>query len=98
MGIPRFFYWLYKEYPQTLYKIYERETFYKHSIDVDTYALDLNAIVHPICQQVFGYGQYKSNESIKNFLHKKTYSSKRIECYDKICDKISELYIKKLLI
>ena len=92
MGIPRFFYWLYKEYPQTLYKIYERETFYKHSIDVDTYALDLNAIVHPICQQVFGYGQYKSNESIKNFLHKKTYSSKRIECYDKICDKISELY------
>ena len=92
MGIPRFFYWLYKEYPQTLYKIYERETFYKHSINIDTYALDLNAIVHPICQQVFGYGQYKSNESIKNFLHKKTYTSKRIECYDKICDKISELY------
>lgn len=92
MGIPRFFYWLYKEYPQTLYKIYERETFYKHSIDVDTYALDLNAIVHPICQQVFKYGQYQSNESIKNFLHKKTYTSKRIECYDKICDKISELY------
>jgi len=92
MGIPRFFYWLYKEYPQTLYKIYERETFYKHSINIDTYALDLNAIVHPICQQVFGYGQYQSNDNLRNLLHKKTYTSKRIECYDKICDKINELY------
>jgi 5'-3' exonuclease len=93
MGIPRFFYWLYKEYPQTLYKIYERETFYKHSIDVDTYALDLNAIVHPICQQVFGYGHSQQlNGNNRNLLHKKTYTSKRIECYDKICDKINELY------
>lgn len=90
MGIPRFFYWLYKEYPQTLYKIYERETFYKHSINVDTYALDLNAIVHPICQEVFGYGNSRQN-TVK-LLHRKTYPTKRIECYDKICDKINELY------
>jgi 5'-3' exonuclease len=93
MGIPRFFYWLYKEYSQTLYKLYERDTFYKHSINIDTYALDLNAIVHPICQQVFGYGHsQQQNVNFMKLLHAKTYPSKRIECYDKICDKINELY------
>ena len=91
MGIPRFFYWLYKEYPYVLTKIQDKETLLKHKIHVDTYALDLNAIVHPICQEVFGYGQ-KQNE-MKRLMHvKKTgFSSKRIECYNKICEKIDEL-------
>jgi len=105
MGIPRFFYWLYKEYPNVLTKIQKNETFLKHRINVDTYALDLNAIVHPICQQVFKYGQYKNglnNNEFRSLLHKKEvstnheknvkeYPSKRIECYNKICEKIDEL-------
>ena len=110
MGIPRFFYWLYKEYPYVLTKIQDKETFLKHRINVDTYALDLNAIVHPICQQVFNYGQYKNgiNNSFKSLMHDKDknnkkdkndkkyklieeYPSKRIECYNKICEKIDEL-------
>ena len=98
MGIPRFFYWLYKEYPYVMTKIHERDTLLKYKINIDTYALDLNAIVHPICQQVFGYGQYKNgqtNGGIKRLIHCKkevnTYPSKRIECYNKICEKIDEL-------
>lgn len=96
MGIPRFFYWLYKEYPCVITKIQERETFLKHKINIDTYALDLNAIVHPICQQVFGYGQYKDGQTItgiKRLMHVKKveYPSKRIECYNKICEKIDEM-------
>ena len=111
MGIPRFFYWLYKEYPYVLTKIQNKETFLKHKITVDTYALDLNAIVHPICQQVFKYGQYKNGleNEFRSLLHKKIegstdcfvlpnreknikeYPSKRIECYNKICEKIDEL-------
>jgi 5'-3' exonuclease len=98
MGIPRFFYWLYKEYPFVLSKLQDKETFLKYKINVDTYALDLNAIVHPICQQVFGYGQYKdgqTNGNIKRLMHSKKvnieYPCKRIECYNKICDKIDEL-------
>ena len=98
MGIPRFFYWLYKEHPYVITKIQERETLLKYKINIDTYALDLNAIVHPICQQVFGYGQYKdcpTNGNIKRLMHPKKevilYPSKRIECYNKICEKIDEL-------
>lgn len=79
-------------------KIHERDTLLKHKINIDTYALDLNAIVHPICQEVFGYGQYKNgqtNGGIKRLMHSKkeinTYPSKRIECYNKICEKIDEL-------
>ena len=74
MGIPRFFYWLYKEHPYVMTKIQERDTLLKHKINIDTYALDLNAIVHPICQQVFGYGQYKdgqTNGGIKRLMHSK---------------------------
>ena len=98
MGIPRFFYWLYKEYPYVLTKLQNNETFLKYRINIDTYALDLNAIVHPICQQVFKYGQYKNglNNDFKSLLHKKIenvqeHPSKRIECYNKICEKIEEL-------
>ena len=97
MGIPRFFYWLYKEYPYVLTKIQEKETLLKYKINVDTYALDLNAIVHPICQEVFSYGQYKNEnkDGIKRLMHVKkevnVYPSKRIECYNKICEKIDEL-------
>lgn len=96
MGIPRFFYWLYKEYPNAITKIQEKETFLKHKINIDTYALDLNAIVHPICQQVFEYGQYKNgqtNGGIKRLMHVKRveFPSKRIECYNKICEKINEM-------
>lgn len=97
MGIPRFFYWLYKEHPYILTKLQDKETFLKHKINVDTYALDLNAIVHPICQQVFGYGQGNNNSNFKRLMHFKQneketeYSSKRVECYNKICEKIDEL-------
>ena len=98
MGIPRFFYWLYKEYPYVITKIMEKDTLLKHKINVDTYALDLNAIVHPICQQVFEYGQYKDGQNlggIKRLMHiknvKNDYPSKRIECYNKICEKIDEM-------
>ena len=96
MGIPRFFYWLYKEYPYVITKIMEKDTLLKHKINVDTYALDLNAIVHPICQQVFEYGQYKDGNNIgciKRLMHvkKDLYPSKRIECYNKICEKINEM-------
>lgn len=107
MGIPRFFYWLYKEYPYVLTKIQEKETLLKYRMNVDTYALDLNAIVHPICQQVFKYGQFKEKDnSFRSYMHKnrnnkfnnkkeeKTdniYANKRVECYNKICEKIEEL-------
>jgi 5'-3' exonuclease len=98
MGIPRFFYWLYKEHSYVMTKIYEKDTLLKYKINIDTYALDLNAIVHPICQQVFGYGQYKNgmkNNGIERLMFNRKeinkYPSKRIECYNKICEKIDEM-------
>lgn len=92
MGIPRFFYWLYKEYPNVIKNIQDKETFLKHKIEIDTYALDLNAIVHPVCQEVFGYGQYKNGfRQNERLLHQKKYPSKRTECYNKVCEKIEEL-------
>jgi len=80
MGIPRFFYWLYKEYPSVLTKIQESEKLVKHKIIVDTYALDLNAIIHPICQEIFEYGQHKKNQecksnNFKRLMHKKVSQS-----------------------
>lgn len=109
MGIPRFFYWLYKEYPSVLTKIQQKERVIKYNIQVDTYALDLNAIVHPVCQQVFKYGQFKENDNnsiprTKSFMHRNSninknqnsnisneQKDKRIECFEKICEKIDEL-------
>lgn len=96
MGIPRFFYWLYQNYPYVLTSVRNNDTFPKLKIGVDIYALDLNAIVHPICQQTFKYGSNANGHFMEQqrLLHpseNKQFPSKRIECYNKVCQKIEEM-------
>jgi 5'-3' exonuclease len=73
MGIPKFFYYVYQNYPQIISQHKTNDNINK---DVDFLYFDLNAIIHPICQQVFQYG---SNVQ-KSILFKKNINiSKKIE-------------------
>jgi len=58
--------------------------------DIDFIYFDLNAVIHPICQQVFEYG----SNSHKNLMYKKNINiNKKIEeCYNKVCN-IIEHYV-----
>src|SRR5689334_12243575 len=85
MGVPSFFYWIFKSYPDIVHKIKGFEDRDKIPI-VDTYALDLNAIIHPVCQEIF-------KTSSGSLLHPKPLRDYSYEyIYGKICDRIEELF------
>ena len=90
MGIPRLFFWLYKNYPDVLVEL-KREVLFP----VDTLSYDLNARIHPICQKLVGYGQTTSNKP-QRLLHqssceasKKTPSDSEI--FEAVCQDIEAL-------
>lgn len=89
MGIARLFLWLSKTYPECLHKLKENQTLQDIGINVDCYALDNNAIIHPVCQKLFNYG----NKDTKSFLHRKpkpvSIDDKQI--FSAICRKNEEL-------
>jgi 5'-3' exonuclease len=66
MGVLRLFYHFINKYPNIVGTIYKNENNKKLNINVDVLAIDLNAIFHPCCQDVFGYGKKKE---VKSFLH-----------------------------
>lgn len=94
MGIPRFFYYCYKNF----------ETSIEYIIDVvpssssisrspvDFVHFDLNAIIHPVCQEVFKYGNHAPEQTtllkpVKNIM----VTSARInEVYEKVCQVIEK--------
>lgn len=60
MGIPKFFGWATKHFSResgVIRKLYQGDSINKFRINFDGYALDLNAIIHPITQRMYGYGK-----------------------------------------
>jgi 5'-3' exonuclease len=91
MGIPRLFFWLQANFPQCLLKLKQDQTFQDLGIEVDCYALDNNAIIHPVCQKAYGYG----NKEGKSLLHKhnprKPPSPHQKQIFSRLCVKTDEL-------
>jgi hypothetical protein len=97
MGIPRLFAWLCQYHPQCLIKLKNGQSFEDWKLEVECYALDNNAIIHPVCQKEHGYGNSDKRGSL---LHKKMRSrepphEKRI--FSQLCIKTDELQPMGLL-
>jgi len=87
MGIPKFFYYCFKNYPEIMDMLKDKE---KSTKNVDFIYFDLNAIIHNVCQNVFEYGSHqKSSFLVKKKINMKT---KIEECYNKVCS-IIEKYV-----
>lgn len=59
-------------------------------IEIDCYALDLNAIVHPVCQRMYKYGEKKDNRLLarKNF---KAIVPHQKQVFSALCREIKKL-------
>lgn len=72
-------------------RLKDGQTFEDWKLEVECYALDNNAIIHPVCQKMYSYG---SSEP-KSFLHKKPKNKSSIphekQVYSQICRKNDEL-------
>jgi len=91
MGIPRLFAWLCQYHPQCLIKLKHGQTFEECGLNVDCYALDNNAIIHPVCQKAHGYG---NSDPKKSFLHRKPKQSTpphEKQIFSQLCRKTDEL-------
>jgi 5'-3' exonuclease len=71
MGIPRFFYWVYNNHRECLVSLLENETFQTRELEVDCYALDINALIHPVCQKMYNYGSGVEKNNSSRLLHRK---------------------------
>ena len=84
MGIPRLFYWINSVYPECLIRLKKGE---KLQVKINCYALDNNATIHPICQDLYGYGGGE-----KSFLHpKKKMPVTEKDVFFGVCKKNNEL-------
>lgn len=88
MGIPRFFYYCFKNFDSTVEYIYDSI----NNTSVDFIHFDLNAIIHPVCQEVFKYGNHAPEQSslIKHPKHVSVTSARITEVYDKVCSVIEK--------
>ena len=94
MGIARFFAWIYKTYPDVLVAMKKGCNFQTEGLQVDTYSLDVNAIIHPVCQKMFGYGNDNKFGGNKRMMHREHHVKKtptEEQVFRKICEKIEEL-------
>jgi 5'-3' exonuclease len=89
MGIPRLFAWLYKTYPQCITAIRQYENVASKSIVIDSYALDLNAIIHPVCQRMYNYGQ--PQHQTQRFLMRNRKPPHQKTVFSEICKVIETL-------
>ena len=83
MGIPKFFYYCYNNYPEIMSMLKTKQTAPQ---SIDFVYFDLNAIIHKVCQSVFEYGQ----DVHKNILIKKNMNMKHKteECFVSVCKSI----------
>jgi 5'-3' exonuclease len=86
MGIPRFFAWVYQYYSSCLTVLKKDQTSKDVNIEVDCYELDVNAIIHPVCQEMYGYGSGKS----ERLLHRKK-TPHDSQVFAAICNRIDKL-------
>ena len=91
MGIPRFFYWLYHNYPEVLISLKKNKTFSDEGLGVDSYALDVNAIIHPVCQRMYNYGSKTNNNRLLHRKPQKLYVPSEKQVFSEICKVIDEL-------
>lgn len=72
MGVPRFFRWIFTNYPHVVDQVVAKHhpiisNLHSHlTVSIDNYALDLNAIIHPITQKIYGKKKEEKEESIFN--------------------------------
>lgn len=90
MGIPRFFSWVYHNYPECLIALQQGKTFLDEKLEVDSYSLDANAIIHPVCQKLYGYGQPKQKRFLRQ-KQEKTYVPTEKQVFSEICKVIDSL-------
>jgi 5'-3' exonuclease len=99
MGIPRFFYYCYKNFEQSIESLPETfpSTCKIRKTPVDFIHFDLNAIIHPVCQEVFKYGNFAPEKIDKFLLHKPKPVLPTVvkikEVYEKVCQVI-EVYVQ----
>lgn len=98
MGVLRLFSYIYNKYPECIYllgKYNIKETFETISLRVDSFELDLNALIHPICQKMYGYGTSTSKTGglLKNKLKKQItlISPSEKEVFEKICREMENM-------
>lgn len=84
MGIPRFFTWVQKRYPYTIQSFHIREKLPIHR--VDNLYIDMNGVIHPCAQQVFGYGNSRSR-----MLPSDVFPQTVDKIYEEVCDFVFNL-------
>lgn len=90
MGVPRLFKWIHDNYPECLIPLKEGQTMQDVDLQQDSYELDVNAIIHPVCQKMYNYGQPKKGR--ERFLHKKKqFIPSEKQVFSEICKTINAL-------
>ncbi len=96
MGILRLFANVHKNYPKCLTHLQEKKNFANVAIAVESFVFDLNAIIHPICQKAYGYGESKNNPYrpqrllFAKIARPQTIPNER-EVFEIVCRKVEEL-------
>jgi 5'-3' exonuclease len=64
MGIKHIFPWLIKNFPQILHQIYRDNKKPLTNLNIHTFLVDLNGIIHTRAQEAFEYGAHKKEERL----------------------------------
>lgn len=108
MGIPMLFNWLKNNHADCLMQVQAEQTVQEaakildKNIELDVYALDLNAIIHPVAQKMYKYGGFKDKRLLAN-KHMKQIVPHQKQVFASLCREIKNLVdivhpTKKLLI
>lgn len=91
MGIPGLFFWLHNNYPECLFELLHNKNFTDIPLEVDCYSLDLNAIIHPVCQKMYGYGQPKPNPRLLHRKPQQQFIPHEKQVFSELCKTIDAL-------
>jgi len=102
MGVVRLFSEFYKEYSKCIYKLFKKngkyiDTFRDLSLQIDNLYIDLNAIIHPICGELYGYNKKKVNVPLRSKKqHEQPENIADVDInivYNEICKEINKLRV-----
>jgi 5'-3' exonuclease len=85
MGVPRFFPWLSKKFPQSITNVKHHNQIVN---EVDNLCIDCNGCYHPIAQKVYRYGE---KHGLRRGERRKPWYRQNRECYDNIWSEIMSL-------